>query len=185
MNIKDIQARFDKLSKREKMLSLGTAAVLAFLLADFLVARPLYDSYVSLKERTVEEEKKLEQNMINITMKEDIGKRFEEYRKFIRKPSGKGEEAAMMLSEIEKTARANEVTLADMKPQEGKVREFYKEYTVDIDAETELPQLIRFLHQVETSSQLMRVVKAKLSAKDKESPVVKAKLTVTKIVMEE
>ena len=54
MNIKNIQARFDKLSKREKMLSLGGAAVLAFLLADFLVVRPLYDSYVSLKERTVE-----------------------------------------------------------------------------------------------------------------------------------
>lgn len=185
MNIKDIQSKFSKLSQREKFFSMASAAVLLILLVDLLVVRPLYDSYVSLEVQTVEAEKRLEQNIINITMKGDIDKRFEEYRKFIRKPAPKGEEEAMMLSEIEKTARANEVLLLDIKPQDEKSQDFYKQYAVDIDAEAEMGRLIQFLYQLETSSQIMRVVKAKLGLKNKESHIIKAKLTVTKTVMGE
>lgn len=153
------------------------------LMADLLVIRPLCDYYISLGEQIIVGEKKLEQNMINITMKEVIEKRFEEYRKFMKKPAKSEEEAAMLLGEIEKLARANEVILADMKPQEGKAHEFYREYVVKIDAEAEMDRMIKFMHQVETSDQLMQVVKAKFSLKQKDATFIRAELTVTRIVM--
>lgn len=185
MKIKDIQSKFNKLSRRERIFSVASAAVLMVLLVDLLIVRPLYDSYLSLDLKTMEAEKRLEQNIINITMKEDIDRRFEEFRRFIRKPAPKGEEQATMLSEIEKTARSNDVLLVDIKPQEGKIHEFYKQYTVDADAESEMKQLVQFLYQLETSPQMMRVVKAKLVLKTKDSQIVKAKFSIQKTVMGE
>lgn len=185
MNIKDIQSKFNRLSKREKFVSVACAAVFLILFMDLLVVRPLYESYLSLEVRTIEAEKRLEQNIINITMKEDIDKRFEEYRKFIKKPAPKGEEEALMLSEIEKTARTNDVLLVDIKPQDEKILEFYKQYTVNVDVETEMKHLVQFLYQIETSSQMMRVVKAKLGLKERDSQIIKARLTIIKTVMGE
>lgn len=185
MNLKDLQSKFGRLSKRERIFSAASAAVLLLLFVDFLIIRPLYDYYVSLEVQTLEAEKRLEQNIINITMKEEIDKRFEEYRRFIRKPASKGEEEAMMLSEIEKTARANDVLLVDIKPQEEKIYEFHKQYTADVDAEAEMKQFVQFLYQLETSPQMIRAVKVKLSLKDRESHTVKAKLTMVKTAMGE
>lgn len=179
----NLLSKWNKLAPREKSLFLASVAILSFLFLDLIVVRPLWNHYISLADQTVFKEKKLLQNMLNISRKDLIEKEYEKYKDYIHEPASNEEETAAMLREIEKLARGNEVVVVDMKPKEVLSEKFHKEYKVDLDVETEMSPLLRFIHQIESSSQLMRVEQAKLQLKSQESPVVKAKMTVTKIVL--
>lgn len=179
----NILAKWNQLGSRERWLCIGAGAVLALLLLDVAVARPLWSFYVSVEDQTRAQEQKLMQNMLNITRKDAIEKEYEEYQKFIHVPGTHEEETAAMLREIEKIARSNEVVVVDMKPKETKDQQYHREYTVELDVETEMAPLLRFIYELESSLQLLRVGEAKLSLKGKDQPVVKAKMTITKMLI--
>lgn len=88
-----------------------------------------------------------------------------------------------MLSEIERKARSNKVILVDMKPRESKLHDFYKEYRAELDAEMDLVTGIQFMHQLEESGQLLRLISVKLTRKGTDLPVMKAKMEVVKILL--
>jgi len=93
------------------------------------------------------------------------------------------EEVAKILGEIESLARQSKVYLANMKPQSPKEIDFYKEYAVEIDAEGEIVPLTAFLHQLNTSTQLLRVEKLRLSSKKKGDKTLKASMLIIRILV--
>lgn len=183
LNDLNLLAKWDQLAIRERWLSIAAASVLFALLLDFAVVRPLWNYYVSVDQQTKAQEQKLMQNMLNITRKDAIEKEYDGYKSFFHTAGTNEEETAGMLREIEKIARSNEVVVVDMKPKDTKALQYHKEYTVELDVETELAPLLRFMYELESSLQLMRVGEAKLSLKGKDQPVVKAKMTIIKMLL--
>ena len=53
----------------------------------------------------------------------------------------------------------------------------------EIEAEGEMESLVNFLHQLNTSSQLLRANNLRFNLKEKDSPVVKASVLITKILI--
>ena len=185
LNKLDLLGRYGKLNARERTLLFGTAVTVLFLVSDLAVVRPLWNYYISMEERTTTGEKKLVRNLLNINRKDLVEKEYEEYRRFIHPSGTDEEEIGKMLSEIEQTARNNKVVLVDMKPQESKSYDSYKEYRVSLDAETEMANWAQFVYQLEGSDQLLRVTAVKLALKGGDTPLVKAKMMVTKLLVPE
>lgn len=179
-------AWYEHLSPREKMIFQGAMACFVILLIDLAVITPIMDSYVAMDERISSSERVLIRNMVNIERKETVESEYEKFRSFVRPGGTDEEENAALLSEMEKLARANQVVLVDMKPQEVKARQFNKEYVAELDAEADMANLVGFLHQIGESPQLMKVANVRISAKDPKDPkstVIKARVTVTKMVL--
>lgn len=177
-----IIAWYKNLAVREKRIFQAAMAVILLLLLDWTVITPLWDYYVSTEERINASEKILVRNLVNLQRKEVVEAEYEKYRPFIRPAGSDEEENASLLSELERLARENQVVLVDMKPREVKAGEFRREFVAELDAEAEMPNLLGFIHNMEASTQLMKVSNVKFIAKESTSTVIKARITITKMV---
>ncbi len=69
-----------------------------------------------------------------------------------------------------------------MKPRRPKETEVYKEYAVEIEAEGQMESLVSFMHQVNASSQLLRIETLRLTPAKAESDLLKASMLITKVL---
>lgn len=80
-------------------------------------------------------------------------------------------------------AKNSSVSLIDVKPSAVEKTEFYKKYTIKIEAEAKVGHLADFIYQLEKSPQLLRVAEFRLSPKKRESSVLKIYMVVTEILI--
>ena len=174
---------WDKLSKKEKIgLSVAfTFLALAFL--DRLLISPVRTKFNALNQQIRIGEKQLGGDMRNINQKKSIGEEYEQYFPYIRRSGSDEEEVAKILGEIEALARKSSVYLVDMKPRKPREVEFYKEYTVEIEAEGYMESLMSFIYQLNTSSQLLRVETLRLNLTKGDSNVLSASMLITKVLI--
>ena len=171
-----------KLSKKEKIGLAAAAIVVSMVIIDRLVVSPIGERFQRIGREIELSEKKLVLDLRNISNKESISDEYEKYKNYIKRsaPSDE-EEVAALLAEIEGLARKSDINLNDIKPQQAKQTDFYREYYVEIEAEGAMEHIVVFLHNLSSSPQLLRAVKLQLGLKDKESSVVKASILVSRI----
>lgn len=182
----NLLAWYDHLASREKRVFQGAMACFIILLVDMTVITPILDSYSAMDERIASSERTLIRNLVNIQRKESVEAEYEKYRPFVRPSGSDEEENASLLSGMEELARANQVVLVDMKPQEVKAHQYHKAYVAELDAEADMANLIGFLHAIGESPLLMKVTNVRISPKDIKDPkstVIKARITVMKTVL--
>jgi hypothetical protein len=171
-----------KLSKKEKVGLAAAAIVVSVVMIDRLVVSPIGERFQRLGREIELSEKKLVLDLRNISNKELISGEYDKYRNYVkRSASSDEEEVAAVLAEIEGLARRSDINLADIKPQQAKQTDFYREYYVEIEAEGAMEHIIVFLHNLNSSPQLLRAVKLRMGLKDRESSIVKASIMVSNI----
>ena len=175
---------FNKLSKKEKVGLIAAIVVIALTLTDRLVISPIGNKIRRLNQEIKFSEVKLSRDLRNVNNKSAIEGEYTKYKNYVKSNYASDEEdVAGILAEIEGLARSSSVSLVDIKPQTPKKADFYKEYAVEVDVEGGMEQIITFLHNLNSSTQLLRAVKLRIGLKDKESSVIKASLVVTKIAI--
>ena len=108
-----------------------------------------------------------------------------EYKKFtqnIKQTQSDEETIATLLGSIEKMASSVSVLLVDMKPSVVEKSEFYKKYSVKIEVDAKMNNLVDFIYQLENSPQLLRVAEFRAAPQKKEF-VLKVYLTITEILI--
>lgn len=174
---------WDKLSSKEKIgLSLAFA-VMAIALLDRLVISPIRSHFQRINQEIKINEKQLAHDLRNVHQQDQIARQFDKYVEYVQRSGSDEEEVAKILGEIESLARKSKVYLANMKPQTPKEIDFYKEYAVEIDAEGDIASLIKFLHQLNTSTQLLRVEKLRLSSNKKGDKTLKASMMIIRVLV--
>lgn len=174
---------WEKLSNKEKLgLSLAFV-VMAVALMDRLIISPIRDRFRRIDQEIKISEKQLAHDLRNVHQSDQIAEQFEKYTAYVERSGSDEEEVAKILGEIESMARQTKVYLANMKPQTPKEVDFYKEYVVEIDAEGEIASLIKFLHQLNTSEQLLRIEKLRLSSIKKGDKTLRASMTVMRVLV--
>ncbi|MCK5013410.1 MAG: type 4a pilus biogenesis protein PilO [Candidatus Omnitrophica bacterium] len=174
---------WDKLSGKEKIgLSLAFA-VMGIALLDRLIISPIRGRFRRIDQAIKINEKQLAHDLRNVHQKDQIEERFEKYVEYVERSGSDEEEVAKILGEIESMARQSKVYLANMKPQTPKEIDFYKEYAVEIEAEGSLSSLVTFLHQVNTSTQLLRVEKLRLNSTKKGEKTLKASMRIMRVLV--
>lgn len=174
---------WEKLSKKEKFgLSIAMTFLTAALLDRFIIS-PIKNRFRQINQKIEISEKKLGSALRNLKQKEFITAEYQKYIDYVKKSGSDEEEVAKVLAEIEALARKSSVYLVNTKPQKPREVDFYKEYAVEIETEGDMPSLINFLHQLNTSPLLLRADKLRLSPKARESTVLKASMLITKVLV--
>jgi len=174
---------WSKLSKKEQI---GMSFALAFLVIagmDRLIVNPIRSRFQRVNQAITIGEKQLGHDLRNVHLKDQIEEEFEKYVQYVKRSGSDSEESKKFLGEIESLAQQSNVNLVDIKPQTPKIVDFYKEYSVEIEAEGNIADLVTFLHRINMSIQLLRVEKLRLNAKDSENKMLKSSMLITKVLV--
>lgn len=158
-------------------------AFLAVAFLDRLLISPVRARFNSLNQQIRITEKQLGSDMRNLNQKEIISEEYNKYVPYISRSGSDEEEVARILGEIESLARKSSVYLVDMKPRKPREIEFYKEYTVEIEAEGYMESLTGFMYHLNTSSQLLRIETLRLNPTKTGSSVLTASMLITKVLV--
>jgi len=173
-----------KLAKRERYIAYVTAVVVVFFFFSRVMLRPIINKLNDLNQEIAIQEKRLEKSL-NILVQEDmINSSYKKYVENLKQTNSDEEEFAELLSEIEKIAKKAGVFLSDMKPLPVKKVDFYKEYVIELEAESEITFLIDFIYQLEKSPRLLKVEKFHLTPKrEKEKGFLNAQMSISEILV--
>jgi len=174
---------FDKLSQKEKIGLMIAFSCLAVAFLDRLIVNPIRNKIKQINREVEISEKQLSMNLRNIKQKDVIEQEYEKYVDYVRRSGSDEEEVAKILGEIEVLARKSSVYLVDTKPQTPKKVDFYQQYMVEIEGEGEMKSIMRFLHELNISPQLLRAEKVRLSIKEKKAGVIKVSMLITKVLI--
>ena len=173
-----------KLSKRERYITYITTVIIVFFFFSRVMLRPIINKLNDLNQEIAIQEKRLEKSL-NILVQEDaINSNYKKYVKNLKQTSSDEEEIAELLSEIEQIAKKAGIFISDIKPLPVKKIDFYKEYVVELEAESEIAFIIDFIYQLEKSPRLLKVEKFHLTPKkEKGKDFLKAQMSISEILV--
>ncbi len=153
-----------KFSKREQILVASTVTIAVATLAYVLIIDPIIGAY-STVERRIEAKKKKLQKDYRVLRKERVIKTdFNKYAFLIKPLASDEEEIASMLRIIEVVGRKNSIRITNIRPRPVKDKLYYKEFVFEVVAEAEIDKLVKFIYELQSSDNLLRIVKLSISA---------------------
>ncbi|MBI5149195.1 MAG: type 4a pilus biogenesis protein PilO [Candidatus Omnitrophica bacterium] len=173
----------DKLSVKERIGLSAAFVFLAVAFLDRLLISPIRARFSALNQQIRIGEKQLGSDMRNLNQKDFISEEYAKYFPYIQRSGSDEEEVAKILGEIESLARKSSVYLVDMKPRKPREIGFYKEYTVEIEAQGPMEPLMSFVYQLNTSSLLLRIETLRITQTKSGSKTLTASMLITKALV--
>jgi hypothetical protein len=186
--IKQIQAFYttvSKMSKREKMVLYGAAAVVALAFLDRAIVAPIISRTQALDKAVMDKKAAISRDMKMLAQKDNIDLRKAEYKAFSVLETTPEEDTSSLLKEVETLASKSSVYLADMKPQDSRKEHEFKKYQVNVNCEATFDKLIEFMYNLENSKKVLKIEKFAITLKSRQDPTLKCALTVSKVVLSE
>ena len=173
-----------KLNPREKRIAAAVIFLLAVLMGYHGVFRPLAAKMTELDDRIFSMELKLRKAKTLLRQKDDILEAAKKFPNLAQMDAGTDEEEiARVLNLIEQTASREQVSLADVKPQAVQSDNMSKRFAVELNAESNLQSLIRFIYNLEHSEKILKVEQVNSSPKEEGSSTLRSFLLVTRVVV--
>lgn len=170
--------------RRAWMLAGGVAAVV--LMGVVLALGPVSRTFRELDAAADEQQREFDRNLRVIAPKSMfvVTNEYARFGTMIAMRGSSDEENSRMLSEVDRLAGENKVTLSATKPREQRIKDAYQEnYAVTVEIEAGLSQVVSFLYALEASPQLLRVDSMSLESKGgKPADCVRGTLLISKVV---
>lgn len=179
--IHQIYASFNKLSKREKTVLYVAAIALSLTVLDRLIISPVLSKLRSLDKEIREKQSLIKRSLHILAQKDRILAESAKYDSFLK--ASPGEEITSVLKEIENLANKNSVYLIDMKPAGSKAGSGYNKYFISLSCEAQMEQIVGFIYDIENSNRLLALERYQFNPKSRESSVVQASLSISKIAV--
>lgn len=176
-----------KLNDQQKKILTIVVVVLIALLFERLLLTPTLNRLAVIDEDIQKQKDRIAQDLAFLTQEEHINKESAVLKKFVAYDQLPVEEEiiASFLKKLETLSLKAQVTVAKVVPAAGEKLEGKLRYTADIDVSGSLTDIIRFMHIINTSDDLMKVVKYSLSSRRGETnDVVKSLMTIEYIVID-
>jgi Tfp pilus assembly protein PilO len=175
----------NKLSNREKKILYVVILLLGVLVGYHGAFVPLSQKFTSIDEEIFALQMKIRKGKIYLRQRDEIHEEAKKYPNLEQMDAGSDEEEiAKLLNFIEQTARAAGVSISDVKPQAVQSDKIVKRYSVELNAESTLDQLVSFSFQLEHSPQLLKIEQVNTSPKDeKASGILRSYIVVTRVVV--
>lgn len=172
-----------KFSRKEKIGLIVAVFFISGAILDRAVVSPINSKFRQLNQEIKITEKQLSRHLRNLIGKDLIKRKYQKYITYVKKVGSDEEEVAKVLAEIEGLARKSGVSLVDIKPQPLKEVNFYEGCAVEVEANGDMNGMIHFLYQLNSSTQLLRAEKLRLSTKEKGSYLINASIFITKVLI--
>lgn len=172
------------MSKKERYLLYIAIVCVGCAVLNRIVFDPLVGKSANLNRQIQLKIRMLENSLCLLNQKEDIQKESGKFANFVKQKFSEEEETASFLNEIEDIAKKSQVLLVDLRPYSAQKTDFHIEYKIELEAESDMNQLITFIYNLQNSENILRVQKFHISPKaDKTPTLIKTYLTITKVLI--
>lgn len=172
----------ENITKREKMLGAVTIVAALMALTYNFIIEPLAKQWNTLEEEIRDKEVLLTKHNRILRDKDEIQKLHSEHTRFFQKEKlTPDEESALALSAIEKLARGARTYIINIKPLTTKSYENYDKFTFRVTTESRISELTKFIYDLQSSEQLLKIERMAIRAKERKPGIIKAILHITKI----
>ncbi len=170
----------NRLSLRERGLSLATIVVIGCALGYVWVVEPLWTRLDQLHQSMAAETMRLQKYRRLLTERDRIQKQFV---RMASQSTMKGSEEEVMtdfLSQVERMAEEASLTLKGLRPRPVGSLGRYRIFVVDVSTEGSIGPITRFLHELQVSPHLVKVDRMQLAVKSGTIPgLLEAQLTLS------
>lgn len=169
------------LNKREKSIAYATAGVILFgVFFNFFIGPMVGRNDILNKEIKVSRSKLVKYLQL-IKKKDQLQGR---YGKFVPAEEGGGKDSVNALAELEEIAKAADVRIIDMRPENAEDTGAYKEAIIDLRTEGTVPAYLKFIYNIENSVALLQIKRLQLNSRPN-SPVLEGSISISQLVLEE
>ena len=170
-----LRAWFEGLARREKLLVASAAAALGFVLFVVAIVQPLLSSRAAAAERAEAAEQQYESVRQIKTRFDDVSVRLSAVEQRIATgPQGN------LLATLESLANKSGVKLDSTEPRSAPAAPPYRETKLQVTLfNSSLPQVVRFLHEIENAPQVMSVKSLRLRMRPDQPGMLEVTFTVS------
>ena len=180
-----IQNFISKLSLNEKRVLYIAAALVVVAILDRVFLGPVTSRLNSLEEEIDQEKSVIKRDQRFLSYKDKILSENKEFSPYFANPSQTQEEIiAAFLKKIEMLASESKVNLARVTPAGSQQKTGYMEHYADLECDGELENISKFMYAIETSPDLLKIIKINISPKKAGSSEVRSTMTITKMIID-
>ncbi|MFH1593560.1 MAG: hypothetical protein ABID09_02555 [Candidatus Omnitrophota bacterium] len=183
LKLKVLSTFLSRLSAREKTILYSAMVVISLTLLDRFIVNPIFLKIRTLSAEIEEEETEIKKNLRMLSYKDKIIAERDKYTVFIDKFSTEEEGLTSLLKEVEDMANKNSIYLIDMKPRGLSGSGESAKYTISLNGEAQMEQIVEFMYNIENSQKLLTIEKYEISPKARESSVAKCSMIISKLIM--
>lgn len=174
---------FLNLTSRERRFFYVIIALISFwVLSDFVV-RPIVAKERGLADKIAAERLNLEKSKKLIARRQVIQREYDNYALLNKMTGSETKEMSKLMTAIESFKNSSSVRMLEYKPSPVKDEHFCKRYTVELEVEGDANQISRFLYEIQTSDQLLKVDKFQISTKGGATDLLKCRISASKILI--
>ena len=180
-----LQNFFTKLSPKEKKIFYATLGFVVIALFDRLFLGPVTARLTSLDEEIKEEKNMINSDLRLLSFKEKVLKEnmvFAPY--FMVKARANEEIIAEFLKKIELLASETRVNLIRVTPSDSRRKKGFTEYFAVLECEGLLENIAKFMYAVDTSPDLMKIIKVNLTPQRAGGEEVGASMAIVKTIVD-
>jgi Tfp pilus assembly protein PilO len=171
-----------KLSPREKIILYAVIMTVTLSIAYITLVEPLIARWNNVNSRIELAKAKLQKSLSLIKDKSKIDKEYASFAGRLKKSPTEEQEMTIVLDELEKTARRSNLKITSMRPKPARQKEYYKQFEVEIETESDIGSLMRFIYDIKNSPQLIKIDKLNLNTRGgQQSVVIKSSMLISKI----
>lgn len=176
-------ARFQKLSVREKRILAATAVILFLWVLDEGIVQPFRRNFAKLENDIHTQKKNAEWIYRTISQKPSVNAAYESLKQALNVEDKNPESVrASFLKDVEQLARDKDVSLGEVRPQISSDRKNYTEYSVRIQADARMENLIQFLAEMIRTKKLYCIKTIRVAPHPEDVNKVRANILLLRVV---
>lgn len=180
-----IQNFISKLSPQEKKIFYIACVMITVALMDRIFIGPAMSKIKSYEEEIDKQKGVIQSDLRLLSYRDRILKEEKTFRPYYMMKEQTGEEIlASFLKKIEVLASEAKINLIKVNPGETKEKKSHLEYYANIDCEGKLEDVAKFMYAIDTSPDLLKIVKLTVGAKKAGSEEIAASMTVMKVIID-
>lgn len=150
------------LSSREKIILAICILLILVYLGFIFVFTPIKTRIANLNDEISSKELKLKKSYKILNQKNAVEEVYKNYADYMKQNEADEQEMSGLLSEVESVAAQVDIHISDMKPMRVRAIDFYKKFSVELEAEGLLENLTKAIHTLQNPPHFLKVERLRL-----------------------
>lgn len=169
------------LTIREKLiLAICITLVLIYVAVNFAFI-PLKAKIDNLNNQIGIKELKLKKSYKVLNQQVPVENTYNKYSDFMKQKENDEQEMSALLSEVESITKQINIHISDMKPSRVRAVDFYKKFSLELEAEGLLDDLTKFMHILQSQPHLLKIERLRLEKRSMRVNTLKAFMLISRI----
>jgi Tfp pilus assembly protein PilO len=173
-----------KLSVRERNILYALITIVCIVLIYIILVEPLFMRWNDVNDKIGIQKARLKKSLSLIKDKNNIEAEYDSYAERLKKRHNDEQEMTLVLDEIEKTARRSNLKITSMRPKPQRQSQHYTRFEVEIETESDMDSLMRFIYDIKNSPQLIKIDRLNFNTRGSHQAVlIRAVMLISKIAL--